>query len=61
MTQTLGLPLQAIPDAYAPNPGNMWIHDMSGRQGVALPSNSPFFRPLAPRYMPPQQRPMYGG
>ena len=61
MTQQLGLPLQTIPGAYTPNPSNMWIHDMSGRQGVAPPSNSPFVRPLAPRYAPPQPQPAYGG
>ncbi len=54
MTQNLGLPLMSIPDANAPNPANSWIHEMRGEQGIAPPSNLPFVRPLAPRYVPPQ-------
>ncbi|MDR2155594.1 MAG: hypothetical protein LBE78_11335 [Burkholderiaceae bacterium] len=42
-----------IPSAYTPKPENMWIHDMRGNGGVPPPDNTPFVRPLAPRYAPP--------
>ena len=59
MSQKLGLPMMAIPSAYTPNPQNMWIHDMRGNDGIAPRGNSPFVRPVAPRYMPvqPNQNP----
>lgn len=50
MTQQLGLPLRAIPEAYSVNPDNLWIHDLSGNNGVPPPDNNPFTRPLNPAY-----------
>lgn len=57
MTQKLGLPMMPIPTAYTPAPETMWIHDMRGEGGAAPLSNSPFVRPLAPRYQPLQPIP----
>jgi hypothetical protein len=57
VTQNLGLPMAPIPAAYTPMPQNMWIHDMRGNQGVAPADNSPFVRPVAPRYLPLQSTP----
>ena len=59
MSQKLGLPMMAIPSAYTPIQQNMWIHDMRGNDGIAPRGNSPFVRPVAPRYMSvqPNQNP----